>query len=81
MSSQPKIRNTLKYLPFYNEEIEEINKIFSNNKLLSVLPFFPKKTKKITHKKLSELLPFPPIKNKRQKINKTSNITKITPLL
>ena len=46
MSSQPKIRNTLKYLPFYNEEIEEINKIFSNNKLLSVLPFFPKKTKK-----------------------------------
>ena len=40
MSSQPKIRNTLKDLPLYNEDIEEINKIFSNSKLLSVLPFF-----------------------------------------
>ena len=58
MSSQPKIRNTLQDLPFYNEEIKNMNENISNNKLLSVLPFFFKKAKKSTHKQLSEILPF-----------------------
>ena len=40
MSSQPKLRNTLQDLPFYTEEIKNINENISNNKLLSVLPFF-----------------------------------------
>ena len=67
MSSQPKIRNTLQDLPIYNEEIKNINKNISNNKLLSVLPFFFKKAKKSTHKQLSEILPFHPKSNKGHK--------------
>ena len=81
MSSQPKIRNTLKDLPLYNEEIEEINKIFSNSKLLSVLPFFFKKAKKLTHKQLSEILPFHPKSNKRhKKLAKRQILQKLLPL-
>ena len=67
MSSQQKIRNTLQDLPFYNEEIKNMNENISNNKLLSVLPFFFKKAKKLTHKQLSEILPLNPKSNKRHK--------------
>ena len=53
MHSLSEIRNTLKNLPFYSEEIKSLkknNKKFSNIKPLSELPFFPKKTrsKKLT---------------------------------
>ena len=70
MASKYKIRNMLKNLPFYGEEIKSLkkkNKKFSNIRLLSELPFFPKKSKKLTNKQLSEALPFPPKKPKKLK--------------
>ena len=48
MHSLSKIRNALKNLPFYSEEIkgfEKNNKRCNNAKILSGLPFFPKKLK------------------------------------
>ena len=81
MSSQQKIRNTLQDLPFYNEEIKNMNENISNNKLLSVLPFFFKKAKKLTHKQLSEILPFHPKSNKRhKKLTKRQILQKLLPL-
>ena len=43
------------------------NEEFSNIKFLSELPFFPKKSKKLTIKQLSDVLPFPPKRKKRSK--------------
>ena len=50
----------MKNQPFYSEEIKsnkKKNKEFSNIKFLSELPFFPKKSKKLTIKQLSDVLP------------------------
>ena len=50
MRSHYEIRNTLKNLPFYTEEINDTKKTakkITNAKFLSELPFFPKTTKKI----------------------------------
>ena len=77
MALKYKIRNMLKNLPFYSEEIKSLKKKkkkFSNIRLLSELPFFPKKSKKLTNKQLSEALPFPPKKPK--KLKKISNTKK-----
>ena len=52
MRSLSKIRNALKNLPFYSEEIKSFkksNKKSSNIRLLSELPFFPKNTKKVLY--------------------------------
>ena len=54
--------NLLRNLPFYCEEIKSSKK---NIKLLSELPLFPKKSKKLTNKQLSEALPFP-LKNPKK---------------
>ena len=65
-----KIRNMLTNLPFYSEEIKSAkkkNKEFSNIRLLSELPFFPKEFKKLTNIELSKELPFFPKRPKRQK--------------
>ena len=43
------------------------NEEFSNIKFLSELPFFPKKSKKLTIKQLSDVLPFLPKRKKRSK--------------
>ena len=78
MALKYKIRNMLKNLPFYSEEIKSLKKKkkkFSNIRLLSELPFFPKKSKKLTNKQLSEALPFPPkkpIKLKKYQILKNT---------
>ena len=64
--------NLLRNLPFYCEEIKSSKK---NIKLLSKLPFFPKKSKKLTNKQLSEALPFPlknPKKLKKYQILKST---------
>ena len=60
MLSLSEVRKTLKNQPFYSEEIKsnkKKNKEFSNIKFLSELPFFPKKSKKLTIKQLSDVLP------------------------
>ena len=62
MAKKYKIKNSLKNLPFYSQEIKSSkkqNKKFSNFKFLSELPFFSKEPKELTNKKLSEVLPFP----------------------
>ena len=68
MHSLSEIRNTLKSLPFYSEEIKSLkknNKKFSNIKPLSELPFFPKKTRKLNNYQLSKVLPFFPKRSKK----------------
>ena len=62
MAPKYKVRNMLKNLPFYSEEIKSSknkNKKFSNIRLLYELAFFQKETKKLTNKQLLEALPFP----------------------
>ena len=54
MAQNYKIRNMLKNL-------------FTNARFLSELPFFPKKSKKLTNYQLSKKLPFFPRKSKRPK--------------
>ena len=54
MRSLSEIRKTLKNQPFYSIEIESE----------SELPFFPKKSKKLTIKQLSNVLPFLPKRKK-----------------
>ena len=81
MAQKYKIRNTLKSLPFYSEDIKnqkQKNKKFSNIRLLSELPFFPKKCKKLTNKQLSEVLPFFPKRPK--KLTKHQILKHILPL-
>ena len=68
MRSQYKNKDLLKNQPFYSEEIKSFkknNKEFSNIKFLSELPFFPKKSKKLSIKQLSDMLPFP-LKRKKK---------------
>ena len=70
MHSLSKIRNTLKNLPFYSEEIKSAkkkNKDFSNIRLLSELAFFPKESKKLTNIELSKELSFFSKRSKRLK--------------
>ena len=65
MHSLSKIRNTLKNLPFYSEEIKSLkkrNKKISNIKLLSESLFFLKKPKILSNNQLSKVLPFFPKK-------------------
>ena len=53
MALKYQIGNMFKNLPFYSEEIKSFkkkNKKFSNIRLLSELPSFPKKSKKLTKK-------------------------------
>ena len=60
MRSHCKNKDLLKNQLFYSEEIKsnkKKNKEFSNIKFLSELPFFPKKSKKLTIKQLSDVLP------------------------
>ena len=42
-------------------------KKYKKNKILSELPFFPKKSKELTIQQLSDVLPFPPKRSKRPK--------------
>ena len=65
MRSLPEIRKTLKNQPFYSEEIKRKKKI-SNIKFLSELPFFSKKSKKLTIKQLADVLLFPPKRKKKK---------------
>ena len=59
MHSLSKIRNLLKNLPFYSEEIKSLKKKkFSNIRLLYEIPFFSKTSKKFTNCQLSKELPF-----------------------
>ena len=68
MAQNYKIKNTLKNLPFYSDKIKKIKKEikkFTNARFFSELPFFPKKSKKLTNYQLSKGL-FPR-KSKRPK--------------
>ena len=70
MHSLSKIRNTLKNLPFYSEEIKSAkkkDKDFGNIKLWSDLAFFPKESKKLTNIELSKELSFFSKRSKRLK--------------
>ena len=82
MTSKYKIRNTLKNLPFYSEEIKSFkknnNKKSNNTKILSELPLFSKKPKKLSNYQLSKELPFFPKKSK--KLNKRQILKYILPL-
>ena len=82
MTSKYKIRNTLKNLPFYCEEIKSFkknnNKKSNNTKILSELPLFSKKPKKLSNYQLSKELPFFPKKSK--KLNKRQILKYILPL-
>ena len=69
MAQNYKIRNMLKNLPFYSDKINKIKKKikkFTNARILSELPFFPKKAKKLTYQ-LSKGLPFFPKRSKTPK--------------
>ena len=61
MAKKYQIRKTLKDLPFYSEEINDVKKSikkFSKAKILSKLSFFPKIPKKLTkHQILKNILP------------------------
>ena len=84
MHSLSKIKNTLKNLPFYSEEIKSFkksNKKFSNISLLSKLPFFPKKIKNFTNYQLSKELQFFPRRPERpRKPTKHQILKNILPL-
>ena len=56
----------LKNLPFYSEEIKSPEKKNKKRPLLE-LPFFSKKTKKLSNYQLSKVLPFFPKRSKRPK--------------
>ena len=84
MHSLSKIKNTLKNLPFYSEEIKSFkksNKKFSNIRLLSKLPFFPKNIKNFTNYQLSKELQFFPKRPERpRKLTKHQILKNILPL-
>ena len=70
MTQNYKIRNMLKNLPFYSDKINKIKKKikkFAKARILSELPFFPKKPKELTNYQLSKELPFFSRKSKRPK--------------
>ena len=77
--SKYKIKNTLQNLPFYSEKTnntKQNNKKFTNGKILSELPLFPKNTKKLSNYQLSKELQFFPKRPK--KLKKTPNTKKYT---
>ena len=67
MAQKHKIKNTLRNLPFYSEEMNNTEKTaqFPNTNFLSELPFFPKTTKQLSNYQLSKELPFFNKLNKR----------------
>ena len=69
--SLSKIKNSLKNLPFYSEEIESVKKSskkkYSNIEFLSKLPFFYKEPKKLANIQLSKEFPFFSERSKRPK--------------
>ena len=67
MAQKHKIKNTLRNLPFYSEEMNNTEKMakFPNTNFLSELPFFPKTTKQLSNYQLSKELPFFNKLNKR----------------
>ena len=70
MTSKYKIRNTLQNLPFYSEKIsntKQNNKKFTNAKISSGLPFFPRNTKKLSNYQTSKELQFFPKRPKKLK--------------
>ena len=70
MAQNYKIRNMLNNLPFYSDKINKINKKikkFTNARILSELPFFPKTAKNLANYQLSKELPFFPKRSKRPK--------------
>ena len=82
MPSLSKIRNTLKNLPFYSEEIKSFKKKTTKNLVIS--NFYPnyhsflKKTKKLNNYQLSKVLPFFPKRSK--KLTKHQILKNILPL-
>ena len=78
MAKKYQIRKTLKDLPFYSEEIDDVKKSikkFSKTEILSKLSFFPKKTKTLSNYQLSkELSFFPKIPKKITKHQMLKNI-------
>ena len=87
MTSKYKIRNTLKNLPFYSEEIKSFkkkNKEISNIRLLSELPVFykePKKPEKLANIELLKELPFQQKKPKRpERLTKQQILENVLPL-
>ena len=52
MAHNYKIRNMLNNLPFYSDKINKKIKKFTNARILSELPFFPKNAKKLTNYQL-----------------------------
>ena len=70
MAQNYKIKNMLENLPFYSDKINKIKKNikkFTDAKILSELPFFPKTPKELTNYQLSKELPFFPKRSKRAK--------------
>ena len=81
MTLKYKIRNALKNLPFYSKEINNLrknNKKFNNARILSEVPFSPKKSKKLSNHQLSNALPFFPKRPK--KLTKHQILKNILPL-
>ena len=78
MAKKYQIRKTLKDLPFYSEEMNDVKKsikTYSKAKILSKFSFFPKKTKKLRNYQLSkELSFFPKISKKFTKHQILKNI-------
>ena len=70
MAQNYKIRNMVKNLSFYSDKINKIKKKikkFTNARILSELPFFPKTAKNLANYQLSKELPFFPKRSKRPK--------------
>ena len=81
MRSHYKIRNTLKNLLFYSEEINNLkinNKNIINARSLSELPPFSKSTKKLSSYELPKKLPFFPKRPKT--LTKQQILKNILPL-
>ena len=78
MAKKYQIKKTLKDLPFYSEEINDVKKSikrFSKAEILSKLSFFPKKTKTLSSYQLpKELSFFPKIPKKKTKHQILKNI-------
>ena len=71
----------LKNLPFYSDKINKIKKKikkFTNARFLSELPFFPKKSKKLTNYQLSKRL-FPRKSKRPKRLTKHQILKNILP--
>ena len=72
----------LKNLPFYSDKINEVKekiKKFANARILSELPFFPKKPKELTNYQLSRELPFFPRQKRPRRLTKHQILKNILP--